>query len=174
MGQLNLSELNSLPDVLKNSKWMVGFAKFPAVSGFTSNDVNLRAVSTDVPKATTGIIDVTVRENTIRIPGRRTYTQTLTLTLLETVDARTMEFLRQWRELCSEYDTNKIAERASREATILLYHCDDRWRDVWKYKIERAWLSDFTPPQLADGSSPAAVNIPLTLAYTSFVDSKLV
>lgn len=173
MGQLNLAQLNSLPDALKNSKWNVRFSKMPAVSGFSSTDIDLRAVSMDVPKATTGILDVTIRENTIRIPARKTYTQTLTLTLLETVDARTMEFLKSWRELCNEYDTNKIASRQDREATILVYHCDDQWQDVWQYKIERAWLSDFTPANLADGSSPEVVKIPLVLAYTSFVDNKM-
>lgn len=173
MGQLNLSQLNTLPDVLKNTKWNVRFSQMPAVSGFSSTDVDLRAVTMDVPKASTGIIDVTIRENTIRIPGRKTYTQTLTLNLIETVDARTMEFLRQWRELCNEYDTNRIASRTEREATLLLYHCDDQWQDIWQYKIDRCWLSDFTPPQLTN-DSPAAYQIPLVLAYTSFVDNKLV
>ena len=172
MGQLNLSQLNTLPDVLKNTKWNVKFSKMPSVNGFSSSDIDLRAVTMDVPKATTGILDVTIRENTIRVPGRKTYTQTLTLNLIETIDARTMEFLRQWRELCNEYDTNKIATRQEREATIQLYHCDDQWQDVWKYQIDRCWLSDFTPPQLTN-DSPAAYQIPLVLAYTSFIDNKL-
>lgn len=172
MGQLNLSQLNTLPDVLKNTKWNVKFSKMPSVNGFSSSDIDLRAVTMDVPKASTGILDVTIRENTIRVPGRKTYTQTLTLNLIETIDARTMEFLRQWRELCNAYDTNKIATRQEREATIQLYHCDDQWQDVWKYQIDRCWLSDFTPPQLTN-DSPAAYQIPLVLAYTSFIDNKL-
>ena len=173
MGQLNLSQINSLPDILKDSKWAIRFSKMPAISGFSASDIDLRAVTMDVPKATIGVIDVTIRENTIRIPGRKTYSQTLTLNLIETVDARTMEFLRQWREICNQYDTNKVGERSAREAEILLFHCDDRWKDVWQYKIERAWLTDFTPPALQDGSSPAAVKIPLVLAYTSFIDNKM-
>ena len=173
MGQLNLSQVNTLPDVLKDSKWNIRFSKMPAVSGFSPSDIDLRAVTMDVPKATTGILDVTIRENTIRVPSRKTYTQTLTLNLLETIDARTMQFLKDWRELCSEYNTNKIARREDREATILVFHCDDQWQDVWKYQIERAWLSDFTPPNLQDGSSPNVVKIPLVLAYTSFIDNKM-
>jgi hypothetical protein len=174
MGQLNLSQISSLPDIIKNSKWNARFSKMPAVSGFTSTDVDLRAVTMDVPKASVGVIETTIRENTIRTPGRKTYSQTLTLTLLETVDAKTMEFIRQWRELCNEYNTNKIASRNSREATILLYLCDDTWSDAWSWKIDRAWLSDYTLPQLGDGSSPEAIKPSLTLAYTSFLDNKLV
>lgn len=173
MGQLNLSQINSLPDMLKDSKWNVKFSKMPSISGFSSEDIDLRAVTLDVPKASTNIIDVTIRENTIRIPGKKSYSQTVTLTMVETVDARTMEFLRQWRELCNAYDTNKIADRQAREATILVFHADDTWTDRWQYKIERCWLNDFTPPQLGDGSSPNVVKIPMVLAYTSFVDSKI-
>lgn len=173
MGQLNLSQINSLPDILKNTKWNVRFSKMPRISGFSSSDIDLRAVTMDVPKATTGIIDVSIRENTIRVPGRKTYSQTVTLTLVETIDAKTMEFLRQWRELCSEYNTNKVASREDREATLLLFHSDDQWKDVWKYQINRAWLSDFTPPQLGS-ADPSAYQIPMVLAYTSFIDNKLV
>ncbi len=171
MGYLNLSQINSLPDVMKDSKWYVRFAKMPNVSGITANEIDLRAVTMDVPRASTGIIDVTIRENTIRIPGRKTYTQTLTLNMIETVDMKTMQFLKDWRELCNQYNTNKIATKADREATLLLYHCNDRWDEAWQYKIYRCWLSDFQPPALQDGSSPAAYKIPITLAYTHFIDN---
>jgi hypothetical protein len=172
MGQLNLSQLSTLPDVLKNTKWNVRFSKMPGVSGLSATDIDLRAVTMDVPKATVGIMDLSIRENTLRLPGRKTYSQTVTLNLIETVDARTMSFLKQWRELCSEYNTNKIASRDQREAEILLFHCDDQWRDVWQYKITRAWLSDFTPPQLT-GDNPSVYQIPLTIAYTSFIDNPM-
>lgn len=171
MGKLNLSQLQSLPDILKDSKWNVKFIKMPAISGFSASDIDLRAVTMDVPKVTTNIMELTIRENTIRRPGRKTYSQTVTLTLVETVDARTLQFLKDWRELCNEYDTNKIADRTSREATIMIYHCDDQWQDRWVYKIENAWLNDYTPPAMSDGSSPAHVKIPLVLAYDAFIDN---
>lgn len=171
MGNLNLSQINSLPDVLKDSKWYVRFAKMPAVSGITASEIDLRAVTMDVPKATTGVIEVTIRENTIRVPGRKSYSQSLTLNMIETVDMKTMQFLKDWRELCSEYNTNRVATKADREATILLYHCNDRWDEAWSYKIYRCWLSDFTPPQLTDGSSPSAYKVPLVLTYTHFTDN---
>lgn len=172
MGQLNLSQLSSMPDVMKNTKWNVRFSKMPSVSGISSTDIDLRTVTLDVPKATTGIMELTIRENTLRLPGRKTYTQSLTMNLIETVDSKTMEFLRQWRELCNEYDTNKIADRNSREAEILIFHCDDQWTDRWQYKIQRAWLSDFTPPQLGN-DNPSVYQIPLTIAYTSFIDNRM-
>lgn len=173
MGQLNLAQLNTMPDVLKNTKWNVRFSKMPSVSGMSATDIDLRAVTMDVPKATVGVMDLTIRENTLRLPGRKTYSQTVTLNLIETIDAKTMKFLKQWRELCSEYNTNKIASRDQREAEILLFHCDDQWNDTFQYKICRAWLTDFTPPALTN-ENPSVYQIPLVLAYSSFIDSAMV
>lgn len=172
MGQLNLSEINSL-DTIKNSKYTVNFSKMPAVSGFSSNDVNLRTVTCDLPKKSVGIIEQTIRENTIRVPGKKSYSQTVALTLMETVDMKTIEFIRQWGELCNEYDTNKIASRTDREATIQLYLCDDQWNSVWNYKLSNCWLSDYTLPQLGDGSSPELIKPTLTICYTYFEENKM-
>lgn len=172
MGQLNLSQLNTLPDVLKNSKWNVRFSKMPAVSGITSTDIDLRTVTMDVPKATTNIMEVTIREHSLRLPGRLTYPQTITLNCIETVDTKTLQFIKDWRELCAAYDTHKVASRAEREAEILLYACDDQWNDVWTWKIHRAWLTDYTVPQLTN-DNPSAMQLSLVLAMTSFEENSI-
>ena len=174
MGDVTLDKVNALPDFLTDERFEIAFSKMPAVSGITSDEINLRTVTFKPPKATLAKVTATLHSFAKSQPAARQPEESITITLIETIDAKTFQFIKDWRDICVARNTHKVGNVSDREAELLVYHKDNQNRNVWNYKIIKAWLQDYDIPEFTDGSSPATVQSTITLAYSDFIDGKRV
>jgi hypothetical protein len=170
MGDVTFSGVQSLPDFLLDNQFNLVFSKMPAVSGITSDDINMRTVTFTPPQTIIAYAELTMRGFKKQQPSVRQPNQEITIELCETIDMKTHNFLTQWRELCAKRGNNYVAPASQREGEILAYRKNSQNTNVWAYKILNVCLSDFTVPPFADGSSPAVVKSELKLKYSDFVD----
>lgn len=174
MGDVTLDKINSLPDFLTDERFEISFSKMPAVSGITSDDINLRTVSFKPPKATIEKLTFTLHTFKKHQPSGRTPEESITITLVETIDAKTLQFIKDWRDLCVARNTHLVGNVEDREAEIIVYHKNNKNENAWVYKIIKAWIQDYDIPEFTDGSGPAAIQSTITLAYSDFIDGRKV
>ena len=116
MARPSIDQVRSLGDFATTVNWNLTFMKFPSgVTGGlpTSDALNYRCDSTDVPKRTGQSTTQTIRGHTVKQPGLYTPSGTLQLIFVETVDNVMSNFIRNWREAC--YDSKTGAGRPKSE-----------------------------------------------------------
>jgi len=165
----NVQQLRSLPDFVQLFQWNISVVRQPKVATFP-NDLNLRAVSVDKPKAAPAMIEVSVRGHKIKQPGISTTGGTITLTLLETVDMKVTNFIRDLREAQFEQGTGIQAPRSDVDFDLKLEQLDRQNEPIWGYILIGCIIEDYdTGGQLADQASDI-VKPTMTIGYTWFVE----
>jgi hypothetical protein len=169
-----MEKIRSLADFVSGNRWDLSFVTFPkGVSVATSEDINLRCVSSEIPKLTQSAgIAVKIRGHEKRQAGDFAYSDSITLTVVETIDSKVHEFIRQWREKTWETNTAKAEYQADLEAEILLSRLDQKDNIIWVYKLIGCHLTDYDVGSLSE--SGEALNATITLTYDYFKDGKTV
>ncbi len=100
MPKVELNQVRALNAVVHLNDWRIKFATVPSGAGLDAlaNDVDIRAISVDIPRATLLPIQVDIRGHRYFVPGDTEFTPTITLTLLETDDMQVMNALNSWRD----------------------------------------------------------------------------
>lgn len=167
----SLSDIRSLGDFATTYNWYLQFLNAPA--GIDGSALNLRCETTDIPKKTGQSISVQIRGlPPIKQPGIYAPTGTLTLQVAETIDSKSSEIIKNWREMCYETNTGKAKRKSEVETQVRLVRLDRADNPIWEYVLLGAFLEDYDLGQL-QGASSDNMKPSLILSYDDFTERKL-
>jgi hypothetical protein len=137
-------------------------------------ELNLRCESTDMPKKTGQSTELNIRGHKIRRPGIHTPNVPITITFVETVDNKIMQFIKDWRELCWQTGSGVQAAHSDLIATVDIILLDNNDLPRWKYTLKGAFIEDFSPGNTLDGSTSDFLKPQIMLSYDDFDDGPVV
>jgi len=175
MPRPTIENIRQLGDFVPLFRWNVSFATFPsAVTGApTSDALNLRCESSELPKATTTMMDVNIRGHKVKQPAITNYSESITLGFIETVDMVVMKFIKAWRDAIWANQTGVAAgPKSALQATILLRQLNNQDVEIWEYKLVGATMSDHNIDTL-ESNSTEAFKPKMVLSYDYYVDQAL-
>lgn len=168
MTRPSIENIRSLGDFATVYNWNVEVQTAPQGVPIDTNNLNLRCVSTTIPTLADSKITVSVRGHKVFQPGVHTYSGTIDLTVVETIDSVVNNWLLAWRELCWQNTTGVQALKSDAQATIIIRRLNRQDNEIWAYKLIGCFLENYTQPTLeAEGNS---FNPTMSLAYDYFVD----
>jgi len=166
-----LSELRTLPDKATLYQWNFIVVKAPPAVPFpSSNEINLRVLTSGVPKKTNQKIEYRIRGHRLFQPGVNESSGEITVTLVDTVDALVQKWIRDWREACAEYNTQTHKKTSDVEAEIVLERLDRQDKVIWRYHLVGCFLSDYDPVGGDLGSDSDIAKPTLTITYVDYYD----
>jgi len=173
MAGINVDDLRALPDYAPVFRWNLNFITLPSglADAPSSEDINVRCETTEVPKATNQSIEVITRGHKIKQPGITDYTNTLTFTFVETVDNAIHNLLRSWQELVWETRSGNSVQRSELTGKILLQRLDNTNKAIWQYTIFDAYLEDHDMGTL--DSSSEVMRPSMTVSFNFFESSSI-
>ena len=173
---VNLRDLRNLGHFATLYQWDVNVLQFPALGkyGYPSSDaVNFRCVSAELPMMSNQGIEIQVRGHHIRQHGIWDYTHSLSLQFVETLDNSISLMLASWREACWETDTGNQGTKQEVEATFMMARLDNQKTPIWQYILYGCLLDSYDPGGMLDAANSDAVRPSMTLSYDFFEDQPL-
>lgn len=163
-------DLKTLGDFATVFQWDVSFLITPPVlGGVSTDDLNLRAESVDVPQKGDEKITVAIRGNKIHQPGIANFAGELPMVFVETTDNRIAGFLKLWRDGRVDPETGEQRPNEEMKGVMMIRRLDRQGRPIWFYKLHGAYLQDDTGGTL-DGASSEAFKPNAVVSYDWFED----
>jgi hypothetical protein len=172
MARPTLSQLRALPDKRTTYQWDLTFESFPAgVSApLSSEDINIRCISSTLPVKEVQKIEYTVRGFTLSQPGTYTVSSPIELTFISPIDMNLEEFFRNWREACTQTDTGTHLPFDQVTCNIILTLLDRQDKPIWKYKLIDCWLPKYETGDM--NSDNAIANSVATIEFIDVEDGR--
>lgn len=168
-----VEQIRSLGDPQRVYNWDLSFEKMPTVLlGYTSDEINFRCESTELPKVTNQKITRNIRGIEVRDPGYGQYNGQITLTMHEMVDSKIKKIIRAWRLSCHNSITGTHLSKRDCEAIIKISLLDGNNKMVFNYRLLGCWLEDFDLGTL--GSESEVQKPSMVLSYDYFIENELV
>lgn len=176
MPKVELNQVRTLNRVVHLNDWVIKFVTVPAgpnINDFT-DEVDIRAISVDFPRATLLPIQVDIRGHRYFVPGDTEFEPTITLQLLETDDMRVLNALLKWREWA--YGTmdgykNPVDDI---KADLKLFLLNRQLEPIYEYTLYGAWPTAFDPGGQLVGDKGADILRPtITFQYDFYLALKL-
>ena len=124
--------------------WGLQFISLPsALSGFSSDDLNTRAVSFTPPTRTQDEAEINLRGHKCYQHGIMTYNGPLNLILHETIDSKVGDFLEAWMDLQWTPIAGAQVPKSLNQASFLLTLLDSEDKARKYYTILGAWPTTF-------------------------------
>ena len=167
-----LDQIRGLPDFASLYRWELIFDRFPTgIAAPGTEALNLRCVSSTLPKVTGATFPMIIRGQETINPGRWNTSGTITLTFVETVDNLVLNFITSWRQAVWAMNTGVGLTKVELLAVIRLVRMNRSDVRIREYKLE-AFPSDYdTGGDLA--AEGDTINPTLTLAYDRFDETAL-
>jgi hypothetical protein len=176
MARPTIDQIRSIGNVAQLVRWNVIFAQFPTglAAAPQSEALNLRCESSTIPKLSgASKTEIKIRGHKVNQPGIHTYSDSIVLTFLETVDNVVHQFLKNWRELNWQTKTGIQVPKADAEAMILLQRLDTEDNPIWEYKLVGCLLSDYEPGGTLGNAESEHLKPAMTISYDYFEDQAL-
>jgi len=171
MARPKIENIRSLGDFATLFRWNLKVSTPPAVAPeFNTNTTNLRCESTNIPMLSGQSMELNIRGHTVKQPGIYRYNGQITLTFVETVDAKIHKALRAWREACWQAKTGVTQLKSDLEAVLVLEQLNNQDEVIWSYVLYGCFYEDGDFGQL-DGTSGDAQRVTLTCSYDYFEDN---
>ena len=160
-----LSRMQSL-EPTQSTRWNFDIIEAPtAVGSFpTSDDANLRVETTELPKKTGADVETTLKGHTMFSPGIYRPAGPLSVTFVEMVDTKILQWLAAWQQACWNDDTGARALTANLKATIGLTLLDNANKPIYEFQLLGCYLSDSDLGSL-DGSNSEAIKPALVITW---------
>lgn len=167
MSRPTIVQIRELGDFATLYQWNLYVVKAPpAVGGFpVTEDLNLRCESAEIPKVTFPPIPIEVRGHKIHQPGAADYTNTWTLTFVETVDNMIADMIYDWHQKVWEVKTGKHEKRLDVEGTFKLERLDRQNEPIWTYTLYGAYIESYEQGILAATSENMKPSITISFDY---------
>jgi len=168
-----IDDIRSISDFATMYQWNLIFSVFP--SGLNtppdSEVMNVRCISSDIPKLTNQPIEVSIRGHKIKQAGIHNYSGTITLTFIEAVDNVISDFLREWRELMWSVKEGAQVTREQCEAQITIQRLNRQNEPIWQYDLVGCQLEDYDPTGGSlSGDGNDVLKPTMTIGYDYFED----
>jgi hypothetical protein len=170
---VNIDAIRAVGDFATVYQWNLSFVTFPNAvdSPPSTDDLNIRCETTELPLNQGQSIDVMIRSLKVRQPGIYVPQGILSLQFIETVDSLISQFLYDWRQACFDVQSGAQGSKLDVEATVELDRLDRQGNVIWTYHLVGCYLEGAQLGQL-DGVSPEAVRPTLIMSYDYFTEGK--
>lgn len=168
-----IDEIRNIADFATMYQWNLIFAVFPSglESAPDSSALNLRCISSDIPKLTNQPIEVNIRGHKVKQAGIHNYGGTITLTFVETIDGTISNFLRDWRELMWTSKEGSQFSKSECEAQITIQRLNRQNEAIWQYDLVGCQLEDYDPTGgTLSGDGNDVLKPTMTIGYDYFED----
>lgn len=175
----SVNQLRKLGNFTQMFRWGIKFVTLPkALRGYSTLELNARALSASVPEKTGTTTEIQIRGNKVRQAGIVEYTSPWTCTLMETTDVYVQRMLRDWHNLY--WDTDKVAIASSgltqykvdMEGIIELVHLDNMDKPIYCYTLIGAYPEGY-PRGDFDGSTADPMQPAISFAFDYFTEKAL-
>jgi len=177
MTRPNIDEIRTIAEFATLYQWNLSFSRFPTFKGTglatSPTELNLRCVSSEVPKLTGAPIEVTIRGHKVKQPGIHNYGGTIMLTFVETVDNTISNFIRNWREAIWESKTGIQGRVAEIEAGIILQRLNRQDEPIWQYTLTGCKIEDYDSTGGSLVETGDVLKPTITIGYDYFIDEPL-
>ena len=171
MPRPTIEQIRGIGDVTSLFRWNLNFVAFPSVGSYpASQDLNLRCETAELPKLTITPTEINLRGHKVKQQGIGTYTNTLPITFIETIDNVIANFFREWREACWETRTGKSNTKENVEARIKINRLDNEDNEIWFYELIGCFLEDYEAGGTLDGTTSEPLKPSITISYDYFKD----
>lgn len=158
----SVNDIRNLGEIQSLYRWNMFFTTMPSgITTPTQEELNIRCVSTTLPKATSNDVLINMRGHTVEGVGKLTYERRITMIFLETIDVKVATFLSNWRRGSWEDVTGKALSKKELEAIIRIELLNNQDEPTWEYVMIGCQLKDLTLSQLMeesdDVSKPEAI-----------------
>lgn len=164
----SIDGVRSLTDFATSYNWFLTVN--PSSSGGfpTPADINLRCISSEVPILNDQPLETSIRGHKVWQPGIHTYTQSITLTMAESVNMMINNWILRWREACWQSKTGVHLPKSQVETSITLTRLNRQDQPIWKYHLKGCFLAEYTQDTL--GTENALFRPTMKLNYDYFED----
>lgn len=160
MARPDIATIRTLGDFQKTYMWEMSITKSPNGVNISTDEMNYRMISTDVPKRTGQTSTLMMRGFQIFDPGIYAVGGQLNLTFLETVDATIQTWIQEWEEALYK----KAVSFSQLYADFSLMLLDNQGKQSYKYDLLYCFLEDSTINTL-DGGTSDPMQPSITLRY---------
>ncbi len=170
MSRPNIRNIKKLPDFSTTYNWNIRLINAPkGVATPPSDDLNFRAISTTIPKATIQPMDINIRGYSIQRHGTILYDKTWMITFAETVDNKITDWITAWHEAC--WATGSGVQQGSSQviADLEIHRLNRQDETIFTQRLIGCWLTEYDPTggELGD-ATPEIIKPQLTIAYDYF------
>ena len=166
----SIEEIRSLGHHASYFNWGIQFVSIPAaLTGFSSSDLNTRAVSFAPPTRTQDVSEISLRGHKVYQHGIMNYNQGLNLILHETVDSKVGTFLENWMNLQWTPIAGVQIPKSLNQAIFLLTLLDSEDKARKYYTIVGAWPTTFDHGGEYGAENSDTVKFSTTLQYDYYL-----
>jgi hypothetical protein len=154
MPRPTIEQVRGLGDVGTTYQWNLNFLDFPAALNGgvipSKEDLNLRLISTTLPKKGNTDQEINVRGQRTYQSGQADYGgHEFTLVFYETVDNIVSNFLLAWEETCVQTLTGAHGSKVDSECAIEIERLNRQDIPIWSYILIGCKLKDYTETDLS-------------------------
>jgi len=160
-----LAELRNGLEFQKQHLWYLYFVTKPSVMDISDTELNLRCLTTNLPKRVGETNEINIRGRKVVDPGIYNPEGTLTLTFVETSDNVVKRMIQQWEDAC--YDRRNTPSFGDVKADIGIELLDNTEASIYGYIIKDCFIEDSDVGELT-GDSGEAIQPSITLRYNDF------
>ena len=149
----------------QSHKWDIEFSEFPAIPSAPESDaLNIRCKNVSpMPKPEIVNSEVTIRGHKVKAPANITYSGSITLTFVNTVENTVMNFFDEWIKLYKDIE-GKSTTKANITATVKIKKLDNEDNVIRTYIVYNCIPEDVEFGELSEeGGEP--VSPTLTMGY---------
>jgi hypothetical protein len=167
MARTSLSDIRSLPDPLLSYNWDLILPRIPGYSD--SKPFTFKCQTAAVPGMMLEQVPVALHGVELRYAGRKNYSHSMSVTILETRDMSSRAMFLAWNETARSWlnNTGSYKDVYGVNAELVLY--DDIPTQIRKITLVGAWPEDVGEGSL-DGSQSAAVTYTVQFSFDFSID----
>ena len=178
MAKPTLDNIRSVGSFSQLFRWDFSFDSIPSglggsFGGFTSEDLNLRCVTSELPKLTGTSSEINLRGLKKKQPGIYAPPGPITIQFMETVDGAVSQAIKAWRDLCWNMQTGASVNTSELEATIRLTLLDQQDAGFMEYVLYGCYLEDYEAGGTLDGTTADPLRPSMVISYDYFEDTAL-
>lgn len=169
MPRPTLDQIRGLGDFVTQYNWNLRFTDFPDIPGVpTSDQLNLRCISSDIPKATNEIITLRIKGHAVKQSGITIPAGPIVLTFLENPNMMVTQFIASWRNACYNMLDGTALTNEQVQATILLEELDRQDEPIYYYELVGCRLGDSETGGPLGSDASEVMRPSMTIEYDYF------
>lgn len=168
------SQIRSLGDPAINNTWFIQFTNIPSAAGVSSDDLNFRAESVDIPKMEGSKVEVQIRGlPPVKYPGTFKPNGSITITLFETEDNKVTKAIQALQELNFNTETGAGVLKQDLTFGVRIARLNRQNKPIWEYELQGAFLESYEPGGQLEGGDASILKPTMTLSFDSFTQKAL-
>ena len=175
MAGITLNQIKNIGDVAHRTRWNLIISSFPNVVPYASDELNIRCISSGVPRLVGTTTEIKIRGLQTNQNGIFAPEGPITFTFIETVNNMVSTFLKSWRDATWNQKTGASMPKTDLEAVIILQLLNNSNDPRWQYELKGCILESYDPTGGdLDGESIEGQRPSITVRYDYFEDGSVV